>query len=68
MKATIQKILSDIEREVDELQKEKSDIIKNGEKIFSTKKIVITIDKTQLLKNAHIMVCNAFNEQSKFDI
>lgn len=60
MKDIVRRILKDIETAVDEEEKER--------KPSSTcEDYACNITRKQLLVNAHIMVCNAFDEQSKFD-
>lgn len=60
MKVIVRRILKDIETAMDEAEKDcKFSINCEGHACNITRK--------QLLANAHIMVCNAFDERSKFD-
>lgn len=62
MKVTVKRILKDIETVIGDIEKEQQGSIKTNSKIYAC-----NITRKQLLANAHIMVCNAFDEQSKFD-
>ena len=60
MKVIVRRILKDIEAAMDEAERDrKSSTNCEGHACNITRK--------QLLANAHIMVCNAFDERSKFD-
>ncbi len=63
MKTSINRILSGISKETEMLIKSTL----NGKKITSAEESVAIHRKIQQLKNAHIMVCNAFDVESEYE-
>ena len=59
----VDKILQNIENIIDKIEDEQSfNAARDDLKSYSG-----NIHQKVFLKNAHIMICNAFNEKSKFD-
>ena len=65
MKVAIRKILDGLEKEVDDIYSSCAE--NNRDRTIPVEEMVANVDRSQLLKNAHIMVCNAFGERSKYD-
>ncbi len=62
MKATVEKILTSIDKEIEELL---SATVSDGRKrTVSSDESLDNAMRMQQLKNAHIMICNAFDEES----
>lgn len=62
MKATVEKILTGIDKEIGELL---SSTVSDGRRMtVSSDESLDNAMRMQQLKNAHIMICNAFDEES----